>query len=116
MDDQSARLVEVLRKVMFMAIGFVAAQYMKRRSGHSVLDRLAYIARRRLVSDRTGDIFDYSHRPDLVGEVVTVLPPGALTAFNDAEALWTVVDAAATHKFAALGIDLVIALPAPEEL
>lgn len=89
---------------------------MRRREGHSVIQRLAYIGRQRLVSARTGDAYDYSERGDLAGELATLLPAGAPAALAEVSALWSAVDAAATHKHAALGLDLVLALPPPEEL
>lgn len=89
---------------------------MKRRKGHAVLERLAYIGRRRLVSARTGEVYDYTGRGDLEGKVETLLPPGALPQLAGASTLWSAVDAAATHEHAVLGLDLVLSLPPLDEL
>lgn len=99
-----------------MAIRFASLQYIKRRHGHAVVNRLAYIGRQRLVSARTGETFDYTDRGDLEGHVRTLLPSGAAAQFAEAFTLWSAVDAAATHKHAILGLDLVLSLPPPDEL
>lgn len=99
-----------------VAIRFASLQFMKRRQGHAVLDRLAYIGRQRLHSARTGEVYDYTGRGDLEDEVETLLPPGAAPQFADAITLWSAVDTAATHQHAVLGSDLVLSLPPPDEL
>lgn len=99
-----------------MAIRFASLMFIKRRQGHAVLNRLAYIGRQRLVSPRTGEIFDYTDRSDLEGDVKTLLPSGAAAQFADAFSLWSSVDAAATHKHAILGLDLVLSLPPLDEM
>lgn len=99
-----------------MAIRFASLQFMKRRKGHAVLERLAYIGRQRLLSARTGEVYDYTGRGDLEAEVKTLLPPGAAPQFTEAFTLWSAVDTAATHEHAVLGSDLVLSLPPPDEL
>lgn len=99
-----------------MPVNFVSVHYMQRKLAHLVRQRLAYISRQELLLELTGERFDYSERGDIAGPVKTLLPAGAPPEFEDASVLWEAVDAAAKHKLASLGIDLVIALPGLDEL
>lgn len=98
-----------------MAIGFLSARYIKRSQGHSVIQRLAYLARQRLKAARTGETFDYLKRKDLLIGPVTLLPDGADEGLKDGHALWSAVDAVARAD-AVLGIDLIVSLPAEVDL
>ena len=106
------------RRVNGVTLGYqicIAAIH-EARQGHAVVNRLAYIGRQRLVSERTGEAFDYTGRGDLEGDLKTLLPSGAAAQFAEAVTLWSLVDAPATHKHAILGVDLVLSLPPPDEL
>lgn len=85
---------------------------LQRSRGHSSLQRLAYIARRRLTAVHTGETFDYAARPDLLRSL-TLVPEGC--AEIDAVALWSANEAASKRPNAALGLELVLSLPMPAE-
>ncbi|QYO78903.1 MobA/MobL family protein [Devosia salina] len=86
---------------------------LQRSRGHSSVQRLAYITRRRLLSARTGQVFDHADRPDLVA-ALTLVPKGC--AEMDAVDLWEAIEAASKRADAALGFELVLSLPMPAEL
>lgn len=97
-----------------MAIGFARATPIQRSRGHSTVQRLAYISRMRLVSARTGHCFDYSGRDrPLAG--MTLLPAGCAEPEEGAVGLWEAVEAASKRTDAALGFELLLALPMPME-
>lgn len=77
------------------------------------MQRLAYLLRSRVISQRTGLVHDYSSLGDLLaGE--TLLPEG--TELLDHQGLWEAMEAASARADAALGFELVLSLPSPAEL
>ena len=96
------------------AIPYARATPIQRSRGHSTIRRLAYNTRSLLNSKRTGERFDFRGRSDLVASM-TLMPAG-VEAVDDAQVLWEAIEAASKRKDAALGFELVLALPKPTEL
>ncbi|MEO8756157.1 MAG: MobA/MobL family protein [Devosia sp.] len=88
---------------------------MKRSAGHSTIQRLAYIARLRLDVTSGQPGFNYSDR-SAPASVATLLPDGASPDLRDGVALWTLVESASARHNAVLGLDMLMALPAPQEM
>jgi hypothetical protein len=97
-----------------MAIAFARATPIQRSRAHSTVHRLAYNTRSLLTAERTGERLDFRGRADLVS-TMTLMPTG-VDACGDAQALWEAVEAASRLKDAALGFELLLALPTPSEL
>lgn len=97
-----------------MAIAFARATPIQRSRAHSTVHRLAYNTRSLLIAERTGEGFDFRGLADLVS-TMTLMPTG-VDACGDAQALWEAVEAASGLKDAALGFELLLALPTPSEL
>ncbi|WP_061912009.1 MobA/MobL family protein [Devosia sp. Leaf420] len=96
-----------------MAIPYARAELIQRSRGHSTIERVAYVMRTRAVSDRTGKSYDFSHYGDYLAGTV-LLPNGAVPVRSAIE-LCTGLEMASNRKDAALGFELVLALPTPEE-
>lgn len=97
-----------------MAIAFARATQIQRSHGHSTIQRLAYLTRSRIVSRRTGEIFDYSDRRDGF-YTSTVLPRGCEHFGDDPHRLWEIMEAASDLPKAVLGFELLLSLPMPCE-
>lgn len=96
-----------------MAIPYARATHIQRSRAHSTIRRLAYNTRSMLKSRRSGERFDFRGRSDLVASM-TLMPAGVEAV--DAQVLWEAIEAASKRKDAALGFELVLALPKPTEL
>lgn len=97
-----------------MAIGYARATPIQRSKGRSTVQRLAYLLRTEMRDARTGLLFDFRHRQDLISSF-TVLPAGCADSAGGAPALWNAVEKASARRDAALGIELLLALPMPAE-
>lgn len=97
-----------------MAICFARCSFIQSSQRHSILLAAAYIGRARLAAPYPTT--DYSDRGDLLFPMRTLLPQGAPTEFEDPWFLWSEMERAAPRKDASLGLHLILALPAPNEL
>lgn len=97
-----------------MPIAFARCNFIQRSKGHSVLMAAVYIARTRLAAPYPP--IDYSARGDVLFPMRTLLPENAPKAFEDPWFLWSEMEKAAPRKDASLGLHLMLALPAPDEL
>ncbi|MBS3848538.1 MobA/MobL family protein [Devosia sp. BSSL-BM10] len=97
-----------------MAIAFARVTQIQRSLGHSTIQRLAYLTRTQLVSQRTGEMFDYSDRQDGF-YTSTVLPLGCENLGDDVYRLWELMETASTLPKAVLGFELLLSLPMPAE-
>ena len=73
-----------------MAIAFARASIHSRSKGHSAVAAAAYRSGMRLTDDRTGIVYDFSHRHDVVYSEL-LLPEFSPTQFNDRQLLWNQV-------------------------
>ena len=95
-----------------MAIGLARAEPIQRSRGHSIVQRLAYINRVKVKSARTGEIFDFADQPAPLS-VATLLPSGVADIASDM--LCNAIETASNRKDAALGFELMLSLPMPNE-
>ena len=98
-----------------MAIEFARMTIHSRRNGHSAIAGIAYRTGQRLLDERTGETFDYSHR-EAVAHSEILLPEGANKKYLDRALLWNAVEAAedtfnTRRSQAQIAKDLVLALP-----
>lgn len=96
-----------------MPIAFARASYIRRRLGQSSVQRLAYLLRSRVISQRNGLVHDYSGLGDLLA-AETLLPKGS--ELLDHQEVWEAIETASARADAALGFELVLSLPSPTEL
>ena len=72
-----------------------------RAEGHSAVKSAAYCARERIVDERTGQVHDWSHMPDLVRSFI-MAPVGAPEWMHDRGQLWNRVEQQERRKDAQL--------------
>ena len=93
-----------------MAIAFARASIHSRSKGHSAVAAAAYRSGMRLTDDRTGIVYDFSHRHDVVYSEL-LLPEFSPTQFNDRQLLWNQVELAEKRVDSQVCKDIVLALP-----
>ncbi|WP_027170230.1 AAA family ATPase [Mesorhizobium sp. WSM3224] len=98
-----------------MAIAFARARYISRSDGGSAVRSAAYNGREAIKAQRTGEVFYFKHReaPD---HHEVLLPDGARSELASSDALWNAAEAMEKRKDAQLARELVLALPANQEL
>lgn len=98
-----------------MAIAFARTSIHSRTKGHSAVAASAYRTGTRQLDERTGIIYDYTHRKDVVFSE-TLLPPLADMQFRDREFLWNQVEFSEKRIDSQVCKDVVLALPKELEL
>ncbi|MER9950015.1 AAA family ATPase [Mesorhizobium sp. M0047] len=98
-----------------MAIAFARARYISRSDGGSAVRSAAYNGREAIKAQRTGEVFYFKHREAPEHHEV-LLPEGAPSELASSDALWNAAEAMEKRKDAQLARELVLALPANEEL
>lgn len=98
-----------------MAIAFARTSIHSRVKGHSAVAASAYRTGTRQLDERTGIIYDYTHRKDVVFSE-TLLPPLADLQFLDREFLWNQVELSEKRIDSQVCKDVVLALPKELEL
>jgi Ti-type conjugative transfer relaxase TraA len=93
-----------------MAIQFARCQYVSRSTGGNACRKAAYNARERVVCDRTGEVFSFSHKTDGAYHAV-LLPKGADKKFLNAALLWNEAESMERRKDSQVCKELVLALP-----
>ena len=93
-----------------MAIAFARIDVHTRTKGHSAVAGAAYRAGAKLIDERTGETFDFTHRADVKYHAV-LLPEGANPKFRDQQLLWNAAELAEKRKDAQVAKDLKLALP-----
>lgn len=76
-----------------MAIAFARATIHSRSKGHSAVAASAYRTGTRQLDERTGIVYDYTHRKDVLFKE-TLLPAHASAQFLNREFLWNQVELA----------------------
>ena len=105
-----------------MAIAFAAVKTHSRKSGHSAVAASAYRTRSRLVDERTGETFDYSHRKDELEHTGLYVPKTGRSWLEMRRAagkrpeeirkeLWDAVETSERRKDSQIGRDLTVATP-----
>jgi Ti-type conjugative transfer relaxase TraA len=98
-----------------MAIAFARARYISRSDGGSAVRSAAYNGREAIKAQRTGEVFYFKHREAPEHHEV-LLPEGAPSELASSDALWNAAEAMEKRKDAQLARELVLALPANQEL
>ncbi|RWD60432.1 MAG: MobA/MobL protein, partial [Mesorhizobium sp.] len=98
-----------------MAIAFARARYISRSDGGSAVRSAAYNGREAIKAERTGEVFYFKHR-DAPEHHEVLLPEGAPAALSSSDALWNAAEAMERRKDAQLAREIVLALPANQEL
>jgi len=93
-----------------MAIFHMQVKICSRAKGNSVVALAAYNARERIVEEKTGEVFNYSKKNDLVHSAI-ILPENAPKRFSDRATLFNELDKKETRKDAQLSRYFIIALP-----
>jgi Ti-type conjugative transfer relaxase TraA len=98
-----------------MAIAFARARYISRSDGGSAVRSAAYNGREAIKAERTGEVFYFKHREAPEYHEV-LLPEGAPGELSSSDVLWNAAEAMEKRKDAQLAREIVLALPANEEL
>ncbi|RWK58564.1 AAA family ATPase [Mesorhizobium sp.] len=98
-----------------MAIAFARARYISRSDGGSAVRSAAYNGREAIKAQRTGEVFYFKHREAPEHHEV-LLPDGAPAELASSDALWNAAEAMEKRKDAQLARELVLALPANQEV
>jgi Ti-type conjugative transfer relaxase TraA len=98
-----------------MAIAFARARYISRSDGGSAVRSAAYNGREAIKAQRTGEVFYFKHREAPEHHEV-LLPEGAPAELASSDVLWNAAEAMEKRKDAQLARELVLALPANQEL
>jgi len=93
-----------------MAIFHMQVKVCSRSKGNSVVALAAYNARERIEEEKTGLLYNYSKKDDLVHSAI-VLPENAPERFKNRSTLWNELDKKETRKDAQLSRYFIIALP-----
>ena len=100
-----------------MAVYFLYMKTFGRAGGSSAVSAIAYRAGERIRDERTGRIFDHSHRRDVMHK--EILLPGEFAGAGagmdwarDRAALWNAAEAAEIRKNARVAREYLVALPA----
>jgi len=97
-----------------MAIQYARARYIKRSEGGSAVRQACYNARLAMVSERTGERFDWRRKDHTLEHHEILLPPGCPDRLADSSALWNSAEAAEKRKDAQVaGLFCWIASPKP---
>ncbi len=93
-----------------MAIAFAKVSIHSRAKGHSAVAAAAYRAGVRLNDERTGIVYDFSHRKDVIFSEL-LLPESASIDFKERSVLWNQVEFSEHRQDAQVCKDIVLALP-----
>jgi Ti-type conjugative transfer relaxase TraA len=93
-----------------VAIEFARARYISRKAAGNAVRSAAYNGRTRIVDERTGRIYDFSHRPAPAHHEIR-LPDGAPEEFGHEASLSNGMELAEKRKDAQVARELVLALP-----
>ena len=93
-----------------MAIYHQHTKLIKRSKAQSSVGAAAYRAGCRLVDERTGKVYDYSKKKDVVHSEI-FLTDESPAVYRDRETLWNAVEASHQRKDAQTARDILIALP-----
>jgi len=99
-----------------MAIQYARARYIKRSEGGSAVRQACYNARLAMVSERTGERFDWRRKDHTLEHHEILLPPGCPDRLADSSALWNSAEAAEKRKDAQVAREVILALPADREI
>jgi hypothetical protein len=99
-----------LHKGVSMAIAFVRVSIHSRAKGHSAVAAAAYRSGMCLIDDRTGVVYNFSHRHDVVYSEL-LLPKSSPARFNDRQLLWNQVELSEKRVDSQVCKDIVLALP-----
>lgn len=88
----------------------LSAKLISRSEGRSATGAAAYRSGERIVDERTGEVFDYTRRGDVLHRE-TLAPPHAPAWVRDREQLWNVVEAAEKRKDAQVAREIQVSLP-----
>ena len=99
-----------------MAIQYARARYIKRSEGGSAVRQACYNARLAMVSERTGERFDWRRKGHTLEHHEILLPPGCPDRLADLSALWNAAEAAEKRKDAQVAREVILALPADREI
>lgn len=93
-----------------MAIAFAQVSIHSRAKGHSAVAAAAYRSASKLLDERTGITYDFTHRKDVIF-TETLLPEGVNIAFENRELLWNAVESSEKRVDSQVCKDIVLALP-----
>jgi len=93
-----------------MAIAFAQVSIHSRTKGHSAVAAAAYRSASKLLDERTGITYDFTHRKDVIF-TETLLPDGVSCAFKNRETLWNAVELSEKRVDSQVCKDIVLALP-----
>ncbi|HAT9649154.1 TPA: Ti-type conjugative transfer relaxase TraA [Legionella pneumophila subsp. pneumophila] len=93
-----------------MAIYRLHAKIISRSQGRSIVSASAYRAGEKLIDERTGVIYDFSNKSEVVHKEI-ILPENAPRWMNDRSKLWNVVELGEKRKDAQLAREVQLALP-----
>lgn len=99
-----------------MAIQYARARYIKRTDGGSAVRQACYNARLAMVSERTGERFDWRGKRHTLEHHEILLPPGCPMRLADSSALWNAAEGAEKRKDAQVAREVILALPADREI
>lgn len=98
-----------------MAIYFLYMKTFGRGGGSSSVGASAYRAGERIRDERSGRVFDHSHRPDVMHKEIMVpakLADTDMAWATDRASLWNAVESSETRKNARVAREFLVALPA----
>lgn len=93
-----------------MAIAFAHVSIHSRAKGESAVAAAAYRSGVCLTDNRTGIVYDFTHRKDVIFSEL-LLPESTLTDFKERQLLWNAVETCEKRKDAQVCKDIVLALP-----
>jgi hypothetical protein len=99
-----------------MAIQYARARYIKRSEGGSAVRQACYNARLAMVSERTGERFDWHRKRHTLEHHEILLPPGCPLRLADSSVLWNAAEAAEKRKDAQVAREVILALPADRDI
>jgi Ti-type conjugative transfer relaxase TraA len=95
---------------VLMAIAFARVTIYSRSKGHSAVAASAYRTGTRQTDERTGIVYDFTHRNDVIFKD-TLLPSHANEQFLNRELLWNQVESSEKRIDSQVCKDIVLALP-----
>ena len=99
-----------LHKGVSVAIAFARVTIHSRSKGHSAVAAAAYRSGTCLTDDRTGIVYDFSHRHDVAYSEL-LLPESSSAQFSDRQLLWNQVELSEKRVDSQVCKDIVLALP-----
>lgn len=93
-----------------MATYRLSVKLISRSSGRSATAAAAYRAGERIVDERTGEIFDYRRRSDVLDRAI-LAPRGSPEWVRNRTALWNAAEAAERRKDAQIAREIQVSLP-----